>query len=204
MRVYRSGADFLPKRRIRDARYRTRLSQDPARLAERDERERLAVIKRDEARESKRRRAAALKALKEAEGLSDAALAERAAREAERLAKSERLRAAAVITNRLKQKRRRALKRGAAGGATEKDVLRLLRLQRGACAYCGDTGDLHLDHKVPVSREGDHSLPNLQFLCAAHNLSKRDWTDAEYREANGIPAVTIWDAKFVLSTILVP
>lgn len=50
------------------------------------------------------------------------------------------------------------------------------------CAYCGDTeGPFHLDHIIPWSRGGDHSLGNLTISCATCNLSKGDKTPEEWR-----------------------
>lgn len=89
---------------------------------------------------------------------------------------------------------RRARMRNVASTATRHDETLALRIQGGACAYCGRTDDLHLDHKTPISRGGGHTPDNLQWLCAWHNMSKHDKTDAEYRAANGIPAVTQWDS----------
>ena len=93
-----------------------------------------------------------------------------------------------------KKKKRQALKRGAGiVAATAPQLAELLASQGLACAYCGKTGDLHLDHKQPVSRGGQHNMCNLQYLCAFHNMSKGAQTDEEYRTAHGIPEVTPWD-----------
>ena len=46
----------------------------------------------------------------------------------------------------------------------------LLLLQ--ACAYCGATGDMSLDHVVPLSRGGTHEIDNLLPACRSCNSSK--------------------------------
>jgi hypothetical protein len=40
------------------------------------------------------------------------------------------------------------------------------------CAYCGSRDDLHVDHRVPVSRGGANSLDNLVTACGPCNQSK--------------------------------
>ena len=57
--------------------------------------------------------------------------------------------------------------------------------QRGRCRYCGrrmSNRQLEIDHKWPVSRNGDNELTNLQLLCTACNLRKGIQTDEEFRE----------------------
>lgn len=40
------------------------------------------------------------------------------------------------------------------------------------CVECG-SATVELDHIVPVSEGGTHTLDNVQFLCREHNLAKR-------------------------------
>ena len=40
------------------------------------------------------------------------------------------------------------------------------------CAYCGASGDLHMDHFLPISRGGPHTLGNLLPACHVCNISK--------------------------------
>lgn len=52
----------------------------------------------------------------------------------------------------------------------------------GKCELCGSTDRLELDHIIPVSRGGDNSDGNFQFLCLTHNRSKKasdymEWLD---------------------------
>lgn len=46
---------------------------------------------------------------------------------------------------------------------------------KGKCAQCGSTKNLHFDHIIPWSKGGSSTdAQNIQLLCAAHNLSKSD------------------------------
>ena len=97
------------------------------------------------------------------------------------------------VRNRQKAKQRRALRCGT-GQMLDGGIFNLLTLiQQRGCAYCGDSGDLHLDHITPLAIGGQHTFANLQWLCAFHNLSKHDVDDHIYREARGIPSQTKWD-----------
>ena len=49
-----------------------------------------------------------------------------------------------------------------------------------ACANCESTDDLQVDHLIPQSRGGCHSIHNLTVLCARCNLSKRDLLMSEW------------------------
>lgn len=53
------------------------------------------------------------------------------------------------------------------------------------CAYCGTfAGPFHLDHIIPWSRGGDHSVENLTVACAPCNWSKRDKLICEWTRAD--------------------
>lgn len=60
---------------------------------------------------------------------------------------------------------------------TAKDNERILAKP---CIYCGAPSK-HIDHIIPLSRGGDHSLGNLVGACQACNLSKKDKTIMEWR-----------------------
>lgn len=50
------------------------------------------------------------------------------------------------------------------------------------CVYCSSTdGPFHLDHIIPWSRGGDHSLANLCVSCAPCNRSKGDKLISEWK-----------------------
>jgi 5-methylcytosine-specific restriction endonuclease McrA len=66
--------------------------------------------------------------------------------------------------------------------ATAKELAALWKAQRGRCALTGRRLDrsAQLDHKTPKARGGGDNPANLQWLCVAANLAKRDLTDAEF------------------------
>ena len=64
--------------------------------------------------------------------------------------------------------------------------------QGGKCMYCAralPADVMHIDHKIPVSRDGSDDMDNLQALCSTCNLSKGSMTDQEYRAKIGLPQV---------------
>jgi len=62
-------------------------------------------------------------------------------------------------------------RRAGADPSAEVDAFaELLLLQ--ACAYCGATGDMSIDHVVPLSRGGKHEIENLLPACRSCNSSK--------------------------------
>jgi len=71
--------------------------------------------------------------------------------------------------------RRRDLTRGF---VLKKD---LSRLMKQLCFVCGSNGE-HVDHIIPLSRGGRHSIGNLQMLCASCNLSKGNKTMTEWKK----------------------
>lgn len=50
----------------------------------------------------------------------------------------------------------------------------LQKLYLSDCFYCGDNENIQIDHVVPISKGGTHSIGNLVPACAECNLSKRD------------------------------
>lgn len=57
----------------------------------------------------------------------------------------------------------------------------LRRLQHSACATCGATERVEVDHVIPVSRGGRNSIGNMQPLCRFCNASKGSKLMAEWR-----------------------
>lgn len=79
----------------------------------------------------------------------------------------------------------KATKLRQSGAASFQDLARLWKKQRGRCALTGrrlDREIAELDHKLPKVRGGGDEISNLQWVCRAANLAKRDLTDDEFTE----------------------
>jgi len=57
---------------------------------------------------------------------------------------------------------------------TAPEWLAIKAAYQNACAYCGASGPLTVDHIVPVSRGGDHCADNVVPACPACNSGKKD------------------------------
>jgi hypothetical protein len=71
--------------------------------------------------------------------------------------------------------KRRVLVRGASGdgGVSRRDWLRLVRRYRGCCAYCGESeASPVIEHVIPVSRGGRHTIGNVLPACGPCNSRK--------------------------------
>jgi 5-methylcytosine-specific restriction endonuclease McrA len=82
---------------------------------------------------------------------------------------------------RLKGHRRRALKLG--GGVYSITIEEVKSMMKRPCFYCGEESK-HIDHIVPLSRGGRHSIGNLIQACASCNLSKSNKFIIEWRSIN--------------------
>lgn len=83
------------------------------------------------------------------------------------------------LYHRQKSKRRKAIERGSIGlHITGKQVDARFAQFGHRCAYCGTTGNLQIEHVVPISCGGTHVLSNIVPACKGCNFSKRD-KDAE-------------------------
>ena len=81
----------------------------------------------------------------------------------------------------LSAKRRRAQKLSTEDGTiTHQSLALLMDSQDGKCSYCGTLldlqpkGDTHLDHVIPLSKGGVHSITNVVWSCAPCNHKKSD------------------------------
>ncbi len=56
------------------------------------------------------------------------------------------------------------------------DVLKMLAIQKNKCAFCYcDIKDIyHLDHIIPLSKNGTNCPSNIQLLCPKCNVTKSD------------------------------
>lgn len=90
-----------------------------------------------------------------------------------------------------KQRKRRALKLGAAGSHTAADVKDIFESQRGLCATCSvkliksGKNRYHVDHIKPLSRGGSDDKYNLQCLCPTCNLRKNAKDPIDWAKENG-------------------
>lgn len=55
-------------------------------------------------------------------------------------------------------------------------------IQKGVCYYCGNSGQMTLDHVVPISKGGPHTKTNIVPACSTCNSSKGsklldEWND---------------------------
>ena len=76
-------------------------------------------------------------------------------------------------------KRRRAVVRGAGRSDKSADALILAWRQKPSfeCFYCGRRfliKKLHVDHKIPVTKGGEHTAKNICRACPRCNIRKRD------------------------------
>lgn len=76
--------------------------------------------------------------------------------------------------------RRRFREANAAGSYTTKEWLALLDAFDRQCGYCGASGPLHADHRVPLARGGTNFIGNIIPACVTCNLRKAKLTDEEF------------------------
>lgn len=76
----------------------------------------------------------------------------------------------------------KAMKLRGEGRATHKQLAALWKAQRGICALTGRRLDrtAQLDHRLPRARGGSDLIGNLQWVCDAANIAKRDLTNEEF------------------------
>lgn len=64
---------------------------------------------------------------------------------------------------------------------TVADWMKILKDFDYRCAYCGISGDMTVDHVLPLSRGGRHCVANLVPACLRCNTSKGNLTIVEWR-----------------------
>lgn len=65
---------------------------------------------------------------------------------------------------------------------TDKDVSGMIHRQNGECFWCGKKlTDYHMDHVIPLSRGGTHSIGNLVASCPYCNRSKGNRLPIEFK-----------------------
>jgi 5-methylcytosine-specific restriction endonuclease McrA len=88
----------------------------------------------------------------------------------------------------INEQRRRAKKIHSNGDLGPDSIKRLLVLQKGKCVVC--LTDLkktkhHLDHIMPLSKGGEHSMRNVQLLCPRCNLTKSAKHPVDFMQEKG-------------------
>lgn len=74
-------------------------------------------------------------------------------------------------------------------GWTAEEFAQATALLTGACAYCGSTGKLTLDHVVPLARGGVHRIENLVAACKPCNTRKHARDELEFRALLALEAL---------------
>lgn len=82
-----------------------------------------------------------------------------------------------------------ARRKGAAGKHTAADIQKIIKAQRGRCAYCPTRLTLRnreIDHIEPLSKGGTNYRRNIQVLCRPCNQRKRDKHPIEFSRSLGL------------------
>lgn len=74
--------------------------------------------------------------------------------------------------------KRRVLKEARTYYISDKEMS---KLKTSPCAFCGSKENITIDHIIPVSRMGNHSIGNLQSLCKSCNSKKKAKFISEYK-----------------------
>jgi 5-methylcytosine-specific restriction endonuclease McrA len=91
--------------------------------------------------------------------------------------------------------KRRALKKGNGGTYTAQDIQDQLKRQRHKCYYCqlkfektqkneGIKYIYHIEHVVPLTRNGSNDMSNIVLACPTCNLRKHNRLPHEWPEGN--------------------
>lgn len=80
---------------------------------------------------------------------------------------------------RTRQKRLDSAK--AKGTHERKEWVRMVRFFGNHCVRCGKYDFMQKDHICPISKEGSHSITNIQPLCSRCNQMKGYWDIVDYR-----------------------
>jgi 5-methylcytosine-specific restriction endonuclease McrA len=95
--------------------------------------------------------------------------------------------------NREKSKRRKAAMRsGHVVQVTSAQLRERFAEFSDTCAYCGAGCHLHIEHVVPISQGGTHTLGNIVPACQACNYSKRAKPVEEWYRCQPFFSVTRW------------
>lgn len=73
---------------------------------------------------------------------------------------------------RAKEHKRRCMIRNSKNNTLSANEMSQLLIQQPFCSYCGDRGDLEIDHVISVSKNGENNLGNVVVACKSCNCSK--------------------------------
>lgn len=65
-------------------------------------------------------------------------------------------------------------------------------IKRRKCFACNSSQNITIDHSIPLSRGGNHSIGNLIALCATCNYSKNNLTYTEWKYSNRPQATKVF------------
>jgi 5-methylcytosine-specific restriction endonuclease McrA len=78
-------------------------------------------------------------------------------------------------------KRSKRIEQVSDGTVVYKLVLLIKENQNNKCVFCNTILEkYHIDHILPLSRGGLHTIGNIQILCESCNLRKSNRTDEEF------------------------
>jgi 5-methylcytosine-specific restriction endonuclease McrA len=77
-----------------------------------------------------------------------------------------------------RHKRRAMIKESGVYLVTGRD---LSKIRRQSCVYCGSKDDITIEHIIPITRGGTHSIGNLTSACRSCNFSKSGKFIMEWR-----------------------
>lgn len=93
------------------------------------------------------------------------------------------------------RERKNKLREVSDGSITEKSLYKIYELQKHKCAYCDcnlEESGKHLDHIIPISKGGSHTLNNVHYVCPTCNLSKNNKTEEEWLKKERMKPTDIW------------
>lgn len=94
------------------------------------------------------------------------------------------------VPKRAKRKRKARIAGAGVFEITARDWDRLVARHQGRCFYCSTKGPMSMDHVIPISRGGRHSIGNILPACINCNSQKYNSTVMEWRMRGGYRGVS--------------
>ena len=94
------------------------------------------------------------------------------------------------LLHRLQESKRRALEANAENDFTWEQWGYLLEAWNGQCAYCGSEENITIDHVVPISAKGGHTMGNVVPACLSCNSAKNRFRLPAKQEAHMLELAT--------------